>query len=100
MIPDLDTGLNKVTKYIIEKQLQFYWGFFYKESFMGKIILYTNHCPRCTILEKKLKEKNISYETFTDVQQMIDMGFESMPVLQIDEKRMPFKEAIKWVNKE
>lgn len=48
---------------------------------MGKIILYTNHCPRCTILEKKLQEKNISYETFTDVQQMIDMGFESMPVL-------------------
>lgn len=34
---------------------------------MEKIILYTNHCPRCAILEKKLQEKNIAYETFTDV---------------------------------
>lgn len=67
---------------------------------MKKIILYTNHCPRCTILGKKLQEKNISYETFTDVQKMIDMGFESMPVLQVDEKKMLFKEAVKWVNKE
>ena len=67
---------------------------------MEKIILYTNHCPRCTTLEKRLQEKNISYETFTDVQKMIDMGFESMPVLQVDEKKMLFKEAVKWVNKE
>ena len=67
---------------------------------MGKIVLYTSHCPRCAILEKKLQEKNIAYETFTDVQKMIDMGFESMPVLQVDGKKMLFKEAVKWVNEE
>lgn len=67
MIPDLDTRLNKVTKYIVENGSNFIGASFYKESFMEKIILYTNHCPRCTILEKKLQEKNISYETFTDV---------------------------------
>ena len=67
---------------------------------MRKIILYTSHCPRCAILEKKLQEKNIAYETFTDVQKMIDMGFESMPVLQVDGKKMLFKEAVKWVNEE
>ena len=101
MTQDLDTKLNKITKYIVEKiGSNFIGASFYKESFMGKIILYTNHCPRCAILEKKLQEKNIAYETFTDVQKMIDMRFESMPVLQVDGKKMLFKEAVKWVNEE
>ena len=32
-----------------------------------KIILYSTHCPRCNVLEKKLKTKNISYEEINDL---------------------------------
>lgn len=37
---------------------------------MENVILYTTHCPRCTILADKLKEKNVQYTEFTDKNKM------------------------------
>ena len=31
------------------------------------VVLYSTHCPRCNVLEKKLQQKNISYEEVNDV---------------------------------
>lgn len=60
-------------------------------------ILYTNHCPRCLVLENKLKEKHVPYEVFTDVKEMIAMGMKEAPMLQVDETIMGFKEAMEYI---
>ena len=65
---------------------------------MEKITLYTIGCPKCTILEKKLKSKNISFETNSNIEEMKAKHYLSMPILEIDGKPLQFTEAIKWVN--
>ena len=62
-----------------------------------KIILYSTHCPKCTILEKKLKDKGVIYDEVNDVDTMIGLGFTEVPVLVVDGKIMGFSEAIKWI---
>lgn len=62
------------------------------------IILYSTNCPKCKILEQKLKSKNIKYSEFTDVDKMIEMGFSVMPMLEVDGVIMDFGTANKWVN--
>lgn len=64
---------------------------------MEKIVMYSSGCPRCKTLKKKLDDAGIQYDTFTDVQKMIDMGFTDVPVLEVDGQRMQFADAIKWV---
>lgn len=63
-----------------------------------KVILYTINCPRCNVLEKKLAQAMIEYETFTDKNKMIEIGMSTMPILEVDGKRMEYTEAIKWIN--
>ena len=63
------------------------------------IILYTTHCPKCKILEKKLEKANIQYETCDDASIMNQKGFTSAPMLEVNEKTFNFKEAVDWINK-
>lgn len=63
-----------------------------------KVTLYTTHCPRCMVLEKKLKSKNIDYVENTDVDLMIGKGIMTVPILEVDEKQLNFKEANEWLN--
>jgi len=59
---------------------------------------YSTHCPKCTILEKKMKAKNINYMEINDVQTMRDLGLRAAPALQTEDGTlMNFGEAIKWV---
>ena len=62
------------------------------------IILYSTHCPKCIVLEKKLDEKNIQYNLVEDENTMIDKGFMSAPMLEVDGKIMNFVQANDWVN--
>lgn len=62
------------------------------------IILYSTHCPRCSVLEKKLKSKNINYQEINDVNTMRIKGFTEVPILQVDDKTMSFIEANAWLN--
>lgn len=62
------------------------------------IKLYTTHCPKCQVLEMKLKQKNIEYEECVDVQSMLAIGIKSAPVLEVDDVRFDFSAAVKWVN--
>lgn len=62
------------------------------------VVLYSTHCPRCNVLEKKLKQKNILYEEVTDVEIMKEKGYLSVPVLEIDGVSMDFKTASNWIN--
>lgn len=63
-----------------------------------KVILYTTHCPKCIVLEKKLKSKNIEYTENTDTDLMISKGFLSTPMLEVDGNIMDFKAANTWIN--
>lgn len=62
------------------------------------ITLYTIDCPKCKILEKKLEQANIEYETCKDINIMTEKGFDFMPVLDVEGQVMNFGEAVKWVN--
>jgi len=63
-----------------------------------KIVLYTTGCPKCKVLEKKLRLKNIQYSIVTDEEEIRNTGFLSLPLLSVDDKIMPFTEAVGWVN--
>ena len=64
------------------------------------ITLYTTHCPKCIILEKKLQERNIEYQICDNVELMLSKGMQEAPYLEVEEKEMMnFSQAIKWVNK-
>ena len=63
-----------------------------------KVVLYSTHCPRCNVLEKKLQQKNIQYEEINDVDIMTEKGYMSAPMLEVDGVSMNFKEAVDWVN--
>lgn len=61
------------------------------------ITLYSTHCPRCNVLEKKLEKKGIEFELNEDIQILIEKGFTTAPVLEVDGKFMDFMEANKWI---
>lgn len=62
------------------------------------IILYSNGCPKCRVLETKLTAKKISYIKNENVSEVADMGFQSLPILKVDDKYLSFVEANDWVN--
>lgn len=65
---------------------------------MSKAILYSTGCPKCKILKKKLDEKGIKYEEVNDIDTMLAMHIDAVPVLYHNDDRMEFKEAIEWAN--
>lgn len=65
---------------------------------MSEVILYSNKCPQCRILEAKLKEKGIEYQEVNDIDLMLEKGFMSMPMLEVGETIMNFAQANNWVN--
>lgn len=64
---------------------------------MKSIILYTTGCPKCRVLESKLKSKGIDFDTVTDVEKMISMGIMEAPVLEVGGVSMSFNQALEWV---
>ena len=60
--------------------------------------LYTTHCPKCRIIESKLKDKKIQYTEITDGDVMIQKGFQAATILEVDGQALEFKEANDWVN--
>ncbi len=63
-----------------------------------KIILYSTHCPRCNVLQSKLKAKNIEFEEVNDVDVMVERGIQVAPMLEVDGKLLDFGAAVKLVN--
>lgn len=61
------------------------------------IKLYTTHCPKCKVIEKKLAQKNIQYIEVTDVAEMQRLGFQSVPILEVDGKIMNMTDANRWI---
>lgn len=64
------------------------------------IVLYSNDCPRCKILKKKLEQNNIMFEENNDVEAMIQKGFTTAPILEVDGVIYNFKEAVEWIGEQ
>lgn len=63
------------------------------------IKLYSNDCPRCKVLEKKLELKNIPYEKVDfNVEELLNKGFTMMPIINMDGNYYEYKDAIKLIN--
>lgn len=62
-----------------------------------KITLYSTGCPQCRVLKRKLDDLKLEYDIVSDPQQIIAMGFQSAPVLEIDGERYNFVQGINWV---
>lgn len=65
---------------------------------MDELILFSTGCPKCNILKKKLKEKNIQYKEENNIEKMLELGIESVPVLYISSQYLDFGQAVKWIN--
>ncbi len=63
-----------------------------------KVTLYSTDCPKCKVLEKKLDDSGVAYETEKDIDIMLEKGFISAPMLEVDGVIMNFKEGIEWIN--
>ena len=61
------------------------------------VIFYSTHCPKCTILEKKLKDNGIEYTEINDPKIMLDKGFLQVPMLEVDGQIFDFNGAIRWI---
>lgn len=65
---------------------------------MDRVVLYTTHCPKCSVLQKKLQAKKITFDIVDDVNEIQKKGFTSMPVLQVGDNKFDFYNAVKFVN--
>lgn len=63
-----------------------------------KVTLYSTNCPKCNILEKKLNEKAIAFDVVTDPDAIIEKGFLSAPLLEVDGEVMDFSKGFAWVS--
>lgn len=61
-------------------------------------ILYSTGCPRCSVLENKMKEKNIVHIVDNDVEEMKNLGIDQVPVLFVNGEYLDFKQAVEWAN--
>ena len=68
-----------------------------------EIVLYTIGCPQCNALERKLKEKNINFvcknisEDEGALTKLYALGFEHVPILQVGNEFMKYKQALTWI---
>ena len=65
---------------------------------MDKITLYTTHCPKCVVLEKKLNQKQIEFDICDDIEIMEQKGFMTAPMLEVNNDIMDFGKAVEWTN--
>lgn len=61
------------------------------------ITLYSNECPNCMALKAELDKSNIEYIVCSDIDTMINMGLNELPVLEVNGKLMNNSEAIDWI---
>ncbi len=62
------------------------------------ITLYSTHCPRCKVLEKKLEQKGIEYQIVDDIDRIMELNILSVPMLRVGTNLMNFTDAVNWVN--
>ncbi len=65
---------------------------------MKEVVLYSNGCPKCRVLEAKLSAKNIEFKKSDDFKKLLEQGKQSLPFLEVGGELMDFPKANSWVN--
>ena len=65
----------------------------------SQTIFYTTHCPQCYGLENLLKMYKINYKTIDDLDLIRSKGFLSVPMLEIDNQTLNYKEALVYIRR-
>ena len=62
------------------------------------ITLYSTHCPKCSVIETKLKQKGIQFKINEDIEAMKAKGLKTAPALELEDGRiLDFSQALAWV---
>lgn len=67
---------------------------------MDVTIYTTATCPRCKILKAKMDDRGIKYKEVNDELILEAETIDVVPVLEVNGKRMGFREGNDWINKE
>ena len=63
--------------------------------------LYSTKCPKCLVVEAKLKLKNLDFDLVTDIDEVVKIGKEhnitSAPILEVEGNFYDFTAAIKYL---
>lgn len=63
------------------------------------VTIYTTEtCSKCKVLKTKLEQKGIEYKEVNDIHELESKNFMTVPMLEVDNKVMDFKEAVTWIN--
>lgn len=65
------------------------------------IVLYSTNCPKCKVLELKLKQLNKQFTVITDQDTVVKVGeshgIQSAPILQVGDNYMDFTTAVNYL---
>ena len=62
------------------------------------ITLYSTNCPKCKVIETKLKQLGLNYNTITDINIMKQKGISSAPYLELEDgSLLDFNKARLWI---
>ncbi len=59
--------------------------------------LYSTGCPNCKVLKMQLDRLGIEYDTNDNTQEMIEKGFSTVPILEIDGEYLNFTQALNYI---
>ena len=67
------------------------------------ITLYTsNTCGICKMIKMKLEKKGIPYQNETNIDELVDLGIQRLPVLKLEDGTImsALKDINEWVNEQ
>lgn len=66
-----------------------------------KITLYSTGCPKCKVIETKLKQSNTDFNLITDTDTVLSFGkangINSAPILVVEDNIMDFSKAVAFI---
>lgn len=63
-----------------------------------KVILYTAPgCPCCAHLRACLDAAGVGYQTVSDAQALLGLGFTHAPMLDVDGRVLDYRAALQWL---
>jgi len=66
------------------------------------VTLYSTHCPKCKVLEKKLVQSGLEHQIIDDKDAVIakgqEVGILSAPILITEDNAYKFEDAVKFLN--
>lgn len=60
----------------------------------------TDTCPKCKVIKTMLDKAGMEYTLCQDIEEMEKLGIQSVPVLEVNDKLLPFAEILKYIRGE